>query len=183
MIVARAGASWLGVAFGHACTAFRPLFDHTSRALQQMVGTSWLLAPDQAADEAIRWLSASTARLDLAEIGKSRPGALARKLISRYGARCSAEAYRTLESTILCHYPIREKRCYAFRLENYTKGERWYGPNEYGLTQYGLLSALPPERLANRALGFDVIAIQFQYVPKIGARVDIVLDQQDRRRT
>jgi hypothetical protein len=63
-------------------------------------------------------------------------------------AYCSRDVFTDLENSVLCFYPMPEKETVKLQLEK-IRDRRWPGnePNHYGLAQYALLLALPPEIL------------------------------------
>lgn len=112
-----------------------------SEALARAVATGLRSAPESAADEAIVWLLADRARLELDDREHPIPRSLAERIISRHAGRCSLSALVALEEALLGHFPRDEVDLYRWRRKHYP--DELARGHPVGKAQYELLCAIP----------------------------------------
>lgn len=74
----------------------------------------------------------------------------AKSLLQNLADHCSHDVFALLESAVLSFHPKRETKTIEWQLEE-IREKCWLGtkPNHYGLAQYDLLLALPPDKLSD----------------------------------
>lgn len=130
-----------------------------SPSLTRAIAAGLALSPDTASDQAIEWLLADPARLELEEEFGSDSGDVATEIVRRHARTCSQQTLDRLESVLLTLMPTEEKERYKYLVENYFSEGKWgyneggqYQPhiNPIGRAQHSLMGAIPEERRSAR---------------------------------
>ena len=122
---------------------------HPGASVQLALGLALAGAGPAAADLAVGWLSDDPRRLALPD-DRGRRWGIARQIVARHAAACSAAAYARLERALLRYHDPAERRSVERQLRCVREG--WpLTPNECGLAQHALLPCLPDGRLGDAA--------------------------------
>jgi hypothetical protein len=102
------------------------------------------------ANVAITWLCSNSSLFELGSRRQYVRQGPAARLLTRHANQCSKSVYDVLEAAILRYHPHSEKQSVEWQLHQIKSGYL-LGVNNYGRAQNVLLSALPPDRLSERA--------------------------------
>jgi hypothetical protein len=109
--------------------------------------------PDECADKIMLWLCEHPESFKLGSGYYVSSWEPVEWLIKRFAMVCSENVIRRLEETLLCYKDAELKETYTRKVEIF----REYNAvicNEFGRTQYVLLSCIPKDRLSEKAKGF-----------------------------
>ncbi|WP_029631335.1 hypothetical protein [Zavarzinella formosa] len=143
-IIARAGAVFAGRDPAGFAKQIGSGVNHPSLSVQYTLGVA--LA---GADVAAGWLCGDARRLSIRD-GNGRRCGIARLVIGRHASKCSPEAYRELEATIMKYQGPDERRSVISQASAFREWNTLQS-NIVGLSRHAILPAFPPERLSDPA--------------------------------